>query len=86
MVPDQFAAAESEDGRTPDQACSLLLLLLAESHLTRHLSGSMLRRMEALPLPVKSTRQPGKTNLEDGGELRKGYLINSFEMGQIMAF
>jgi hypothetical protein len=52
MVPDQFAAAESEDGRTPDQACSLLLLLLAESHLTRHLSGSMLRRMEALPLPV----------------------------------
>jgi hypothetical protein len=52
MVPDQFAAAESEDGRTPDQACSLLLLLLAESRLTRHLSGSMLRRMEALPLPV----------------------------------
>ena len=27
-------------------------LLLAESHLTRRLFGSMLRRMEALPLPV----------------------------------
>jgi hypothetical protein len=52
MVPDQFAAAESEDGRTPHQACPLLLLLLAESRLTRHLSGIMLRRMEALPLPV----------------------------------
>jgi hypothetical protein len=52
MVPDQFAAAESEDGRTPDQACSLLLLLLAESHLTRHLFERMLRRMVALPLPA----------------------------------
>jgi hypothetical protein len=28
MVPDQFAAAESENGRTPDQACSLLLLFI----------------------------------------------------------
>ena len=27
-------------------------LLLAESHLTRRLFGSMLRRMEALPLPA----------------------------------
>jgi hypothetical protein len=27
-------------------------LLLAEIHLTRHLFGSMLRRMEALPLPA----------------------------------
>ena len=27
-------------------------LLLAESHLTWHLFGSMLRRMEGLPLPV----------------------------------
>jgi len=26
--------------------------LLAESHLTRRLFGSMLRRMEALPLPA----------------------------------
>jgi hypothetical protein len=28
-------------------------LLLAESHLTRRLFASMLRRMEALPLPVE---------------------------------
>ena len=27
-------------------------LLLAESHLTRRLSGGMLRRMAALPLPT----------------------------------
>jgi hypothetical protein len=27
-------------------------LLLAESHLTRRLFGSMLRRMDALPLPI----------------------------------
>ena len=27
-------------------------LLLAESHLTRRLFGSLLRRMEALPVPV----------------------------------
>jgi hypothetical protein len=27
-------------------------LLLADSHLTRHLFGSMLRRIEALPLPT----------------------------------
>jgi hypothetical protein len=26
-------------------------LLLAESHLTRHLFGSMVRRIEALPVP-----------------------------------
>ena len=27
-------------------------LLLAESHLTRHLFGSMVRRIEALPVPA----------------------------------
>src|ERR1035438_8241236 len=31
-------------------------------------------------------RQPGETNLDDGGELREGCLRNRFEMGQIMAF
>jgi hypothetical protein len=31
-------------------------LLLAESHLTRRLFGSMLRRMEALPLPAGHAR------------------------------
>jgi hypothetical protein len=44
-------------------------LLLAESHLTRRLFGSMLRRMEALPRPAGWARQPSQTNLDDGGEL-----------------
>jgi low temperature requirement protein LtrA len=46
---DQFAAMAGE-------ACLLLLfyywLWLAESHLTRRLFGSMLRRVEGLPLPA----------------------------------
>jgi hypothetical protein len=44
-------------------------LLLAESHLTRRLFGSMLRRMEALPLPAGEARRGGETNLADGEEL-----------------
>jgi hypothetical protein len=61
-------------------------LLLAESHLTRRLFASMPRRILALPLPAGSVRQPSETNLDDGGELREGCLINRFEMGQVMAF
>jgi hypothetical protein len=61
-------------------------LLLAESHLTRRLFASMLRRMERLPLPVGLAQQEGETNLDDGGELREGCVRNRFEMGQIMAF
>ena len=47
-------------------------LLLAESHLTRRMFGSMLRRILALPLPAGEARQPGKTNLDGGEELREG--------------
>ena len=60
LVADQFAATAGEDGRETDQACAVLLAdgrgaswllslgLLAESHLTRRLFGSMVRRIEAL--------------------------------------
>ena len=86
MVPDQFAAAESEDGRTPDQACSLLLLLLAESHLTHTcLKACCVGWWLCRCRPDRRGSQT-KTNLDDGGEWRKGDLRNSFEMGQIMAF
>ena len=34
-----------------------------------HLFGSMLRRMEALPLPAWQARQAGETNLDDEGKL-----------------
>ncbi|MGA3043902.1 MAG: hypothetical protein ABSF54_24270 [Bryobacteraceae bacterium] len=47
-------------------------LLLAESHRTRRLFASMLRRILALPLHAGSAPQPGETNLDDGGELREG--------------
>ena len=43
-------------------------VLLAESHLTKRLFAVMVRRMEALPLPAGRARQPGETNLDDGGE------------------
>jgi hypothetical protein len=43
------------------------LLMLAESHLTRRLFGSMLRRRETLPLPAGLARQQGETNLDDEG-------------------
>jgi hypothetical protein len=44
-------------------------LLLAESHLTWRLFGSMLRRMEALPLPAGSARRESETSLDGRGEL-----------------
>ena len=40
--------------------------MLAESQLTRRLSGSM---VEALPLPAGQARREGETNLDDRGEL-----------------
>jgi hypothetical protein len=51
-------------------------LLLAESHLTRCSFGSMLGRIEGLPLPLRQTRQPGETNL-DGGELTGEVFVKS---------
>jgi hypothetical protein len=38
--------------RVRQNLARLLLLLLAESHLTRRLFGSMLRRIWALPVPT----------------------------------
>jgi hypothetical protein len=61
-------------------------LLLAESHLTRRLFGSMLRRMEALQLPAGWVRQPGETNLDDGGELRKRCPKNRLKNKAIPSF
>ena len=52
MVPDQFAAKTGEMGGRLIKHARYYWLLLAESHLTRRLFGSMLRRMEGLPLPV----------------------------------
>ena len=39
-------------GRLVKHARYCWLLLLAESHLTRRLFGSMVRRIEALPVPA----------------------------------
>ena len=55
-------------------------LLLAESHLTLRLFASMLRRILALPLPAGKARQPGETNLDDGGEMRERCLRNRFDI------
>ena len=53
VVADQLAAAVSEDWRSFDKACPLLLwLLLAESHLTRRLFGSMQHRIAMVAPPV----------------------------------
>ena len=52
VVPDQFAAKTGEMGGRLIKHARYYWLLLAESHLTRRLFGSMLRRMEGLPLPV----------------------------------
>jgi hypothetical protein len=41
-----------KDGWAADQARPVPRLLLAESHLTRRLFGSMLRRIWALPVPA----------------------------------
>jgi len=50
VVLDELTATAGEDRRPVGKACPLLLLL-AESHLTRRLFGSMQRRIEALPVP-----------------------------------
>ena len=47
----EFATQVDEDRRSAGQACSLLLLLLAEGHLNRRLFGDMLHRIWALPVP-----------------------------------
>jgi len=60
--------------------------LSAESHLTRRLFGSILRQIEALPLPAGPALQDGEINLDEGRELREGCLRNRFETKQIMAF
>ena len=51
LVANQFTAAVGEDWREARQAHPYYWLLLAESHLTRRLFGSMVRRIEALPAP-----------------------------------
>ena len=52
LVADQFAATVGEDRRQAGQARRHSWLLLAESHLTRRLFGSMVRRIVVLPLPT----------------------------------
>jgi Transposase DDE domain group 1 len=42
-------------------------LLLAENHITRRLSGSRLRRIEALPLAAGYAWQADETKLDQGG-------------------
>ena len=48
LVADELAAAIGEDVKH----ARYYWLLLAESHLTRRLFGSMVRRIAALPLPA----------------------------------
>jgi hypothetical protein len=55
---------------------------LAESHLTRRLFGSVLRRILALPPPAGQVRQEGETDPDDRGKLRQGCPGNRCEMGQ----
>ena len=52
LLAHQPAAEAGENRRPNDQARALLLALLAESHLTRRLFASMVRRIELLPLPA----------------------------------
>lgn len=52
LVADQFAAAIGEDGRPVVKHARYYWLLLAESHLTRRLFGSMVQRISELPLPA----------------------------------
>ena len=52
LVADQSPAAPRQDGRAACDTARYYWLLLAESHLTRRLFGSMLRRIWALPVPT----------------------------------
>jgi hypothetical protein len=58
---------------------------VAKNHLARHPFGSKLRRIEALPLPAGKPRQPGETNLDDGGafsgEVAKEWVRNQASRG-----
>ena len=53
VVVDQFATTVGEDLCRLVKHSRYYWLLLAESHLTRRLFGSMLRRMEARPAPAE---------------------------------
>jgi hypothetical protein len=53
VVVDQFATTVGEDLGRLVKHSRYYWLLLAESHLTRRLFGSMLRRMEARPAPAE---------------------------------
>ena len=55
LVADELAATAGEDGRTAGEArYRYYWLLLAESHLTRQLFRSMVRRIAGLLLPADS--------------------------------
>ncbi len=51
LVADEFTATAGEDGQTARETCPLLGLL-AESHLTKRLFGSMVQRLVGLSLPA----------------------------------
>jgi hypothetical protein len=52
VVADQLAAAIGEDRRTAHRTCALLMVLLADGHLTRRLFAGMLRQIAALLSPA----------------------------------
>jgi hypothetical protein len=52
LVVDQLAAAVGEDGWPLIKHARYHWLLLAESHVTRRLFGSMVHRIASLPLPA----------------------------------
>ena len=52
LVPDEFAAGGSGDGRKAGKTCPLLLALLGGEPSTRRLFGAIAGRIEALTLPA----------------------------------
>src|SRR2546421_12427016 len=57
LLAHQPAAEAGENRRPNDQARALLLALLAESHLTRRLFASTVRRIELMRLPAGYARR-----------------------------
>jgi len=51
LIPDESPAAVGENRRTAGETPPVVLVLLAERHLTRRLFASMLGRIDGLSLP-----------------------------------
>src|SRR5215469_6865356 len=65
LVVEESAATTAEHRRTAGEACAVLLATAGESHLTRQLFASMVRRIAGLLLPTDS-RGRGRENGNSG--------------------